>query len=109
MRLKSEYDWKREPNLTQLKELEIEFPKTGMILVQQNYVKVIDAFLNEIRDIHFYELDLDTEDWSVKKGPGRGGGGMRTGDANYQEDKFKNRSEEHTSELQSRGHLVCRL
>src|SRR5690625_6411247 len=79
MRLKSEFDWQREPNLTQLKELEIEFPKTGMILVQQNYVKVIDAFLNEIRDVHFYELDLDT------------------------------RSEEHTSELQSRGHLVCRL
>src|SRR5690625_4386742 len=24
-------------------------------------------------------------------------------------DKFVNRSEEHTSELQSRGHLVCRL
>src|SRR5699024_4494602 len=54
MRLKSEFDWQREPNLTQLKELEIEFPKTGMILVQQNYVKVIDAFLNEIRDVHFY-------------------------------------------------------
>ena len=44
MRLKSEFDWQKEPNLTQLKELEIEFPKTGMILVQQNYVKVIDAF-----------------------------------------------------------------
>src|SRR5690625_3671585 len=91
MSLKSEFDWQRAPKHTQLKELEIEFPKTGMILVQQNYVKVIDAFLNEIRDVHFYELDLDTEDWSVKKGPGRGGGGMRTGDANYQEDKFKNR------------------
>src|SRR5699024_996675 len=38
MRLKSEFDWQREPNLTQLRELEIEFPKTGMILVQQNYV-----------------------------------------------------------------------
>src|SRR5699024_168147 len=50
------------------------------------------AFLNEIRDVHFYELDLDTEDWSVKKGLGRVGGGMRTVDANYQEDKFKNRS-----------------
>jgi len=93
MRLKSEFDWQKEPNLTQLKELEIEFPKTGMILVQQNYVKVIDAFLNEIRDVHFYELDLDTEDWTVKRGPGRGGGGRHTGAANFQEDKFKNRFE----------------
>src|SRR5699024_5416093 len=91
MRLKSEFDWQKEPNLTQLKELEIEFPKTGMILVQQNYVKVIDAFLNEIRDVHFYELDLATEDWTVKRGPGRGGGGRHTGAANYQEDKSKNR------------------
>src|SRR5699024_3787502 len=66
---------------------------TGMILVQQNYVKVIDAFLYEIRDVHFYELDLDTEDWTVKRGPGRGGGGRHTGAANFQEDKFKNRFE----------------
>src|SRR5699024_6856550 len=89
MRLKSEFDWQREPNLTQLKELEIEFPKTGMISVQQNNVKVIDAFLNEIRDVQCDVLDVDTEDWSDKEGPGRGGGWMRTGDANYQEDKFK--------------------
>src|SRR5690625_6623735 len=27
----------------------------------------------------------------------------------YREDSKKSRSEEHTSELQSRGHLVCRL
>src|SRR5690625_4134625 len=86
MRLKSEFDWQKEPNLTQLKELEIEFPKTGMILVQQNYVKVIDAFLNEIRDVHFYELDLDTEDWTVKRGPGIDGGGRHTGAANLQDD-----------------------
>src|SRR5690625_3398920 len=64
-----------------------------MILVQQNYVKVIDAFLNEIRDVHFYELDLDTEDCTVKRCPGRGGGGRHTGAANFQADKFKNRFE----------------
>lgn len=91
MRFKSEFDWDTEPNLTQLKELEITYPKTGIILVQQNYVKVIDAHLNEVLDVHNYELNLDTEDWSVKKGPGRGGGGMHTGDANYQEDKFESR------------------
>src|SRR5207253_9423185 len=28
---------------------------------------------------------------------------------NYQSEKGRHRSEEHTSELQSRGHLVCRL
>src|SRR5699024_2669582 len=30
-RLNSQFDWQREPNLTQLKELEIEFPKTRMM------------------------------------------------------------------------------
>lgn len=90
MRLKSEFDWEAEPNLQQLKKLEIEFPKTGIILVQQNLVKVIDAHLNIIRDVHNYELNLDTEDWTVKKGPGRGGG-----EVNYQEDKYENKVSAH--------------
>src|SRR3989449_8217714 len=32
-----------------------------------------------------------------------------TGLGNKEDEKFKDRSEEHTSELQSRLHLVCRL
>src|SRR5439155_25060098 len=35
--------------------------------------------------------------------------GERFGSAAVLEDRFVARSEEHTSELQSRGHLVCRL
>src|SRR5207253_9151500 len=34
---------------------------------------------------------------------------LRSRKANYQSDAHRERSEEHTSELQSRGHLVCRL
>src|SRR5699024_12191156 len=37
------------------------------------------------------ELDLDTEDWRVKRGTGRGGGSMRTDEDKYKENKFKNR------------------
>src|SRR5690625_6607530 len=47
---------------------------------------------------------------------GRGGGGRRSGirrwppaDPSSPSDGGSSRSEEHTSELQSRGHLVCRL
>src|SRR5690625_4939121 len=35
--------------------------------------------------------------------------GCRRRSAVFDEAKFRERSEEHTSELQSRGHLVCRL
>src|SRR5690625_6091611 len=38
---------------------------------------------------------------------GGGRGPLRTGESS--DDRCKERSEEHTSELQSRGHLVCRL
>src|SRR5690625_6277173 len=37
-----------------------------------------------------------------------GGGSVQTGDFSI-ESGYEARSEEHTSELQSRGHLVCRL
>src|SRR5690625_6519557 len=52
-------------------------------------------------------------------GGGGGGGGdgedgpaitiARTSDIDSLDPHYVNRSEEHTSELQSRGHLVCRL
>src|SRR5690625_6732449 len=35
--------------------------------------------------------------------------GALVGGASLEAESFKERSEEHTSELQSRGHLVCRL
>src|SRR5690625_6750423 len=41
--------------------------------------------------------------------PGRWSGAVRRGDALHLLRGAAARSEEHTSELQSRGHLVCRL
>src|SRR5690625_7619050 len=40
MRLKSEFDWQREQNLTQQKVLEIELSKLGIIIVIQIFVNV---------------------------------------------------------------------
>jgi len=88
MRLDSEFFWEETPVLDQLKNLKETFPKTGVILVQQNQIKVIETYLNELEDTHFYELNLDTENWSEKLGPRKGTGGMRPGAQNLQKDNF---------------------
>ncbi|WP_026569537.1 MULTISPECIES: VLRF1 family aeRF1-type release factor [Sediminibacillus] len=63
MRLQTEFHWEDAPVTDQLKELRNKFPKSGIILVQQNQVKVIEAELGAILETKHYELDLDTEDW----------------------------------------------
>src|SRR5439155_9264642 len=51
--------------------------------------------------------DADRDSWSGKLGNGAVGGVVPR--AKAARDRSLGRSEEHTSELQSRGHLVCRL
>ncbi|SDM16548.1 VLRF1 family aeRF1-type release factor [Sediminibacillus halophilus] len=63
MRIQTEFHWEDAPVIDQLKELWNTFPKSGIILVQQNQVKVIEAELGTILETKHYELDLDTEDW----------------------------------------------
>src|SRR5690625_6429378 len=51
--------------------------------------------------VHLYAPDVDGDDVA--------GGADVAGRVAFNKDKVCPRSEEHTSELQSRGHLVCRL
>lgn len=88
MRLDSEFFWEEKPVLNQLKQLKETFPKTGVILVQQNQIKVIETYLNEVEKTYFYELNLDTENWSEKLGPRKGTGGMHPGATNLQKDNY---------------------
>ncbi|MCG3419675.1 VLRF1 family aeRF1-type release factor [Oceanobacillus jordanicus] len=69
MRMNTEFFWQETPELTQLRKLTDVYPKSGIILVQQDEIKVIEAYLNEIEDTDSFELDLDTNDWRKKKGP----------------------------------------
>lgn len=57
------------PELNQFKYLLEKYPKTGIILVQQNHIKMIESYLNMVEDIFYYELDIDTENWRRKSGP----------------------------------------
>lgn len=82
MRLKDEFFWEETPQIHQLRELKERYPKLGIILVQQNQVKVIDSETNRILETTVFELDVDTEEWRVKQGPRRaqpvGAGGPQT-------------------------------
>lgn len=91
MRVKTDMYWQSTPVLDQIKQLESKFPYTGIVLVQKNEVKVVEAHLNEVEDTAYYELDLETDDWREKVGPqpAHVPKGMAT--ANNQLDQFEER------------------
>src|SRR5438552_13917252 len=79
-------------------------------------------FFNTTPTSHIYTLSLHdalpisaglrddrSADPGLAGGPIRGRGGRRGGRANRTSGQARIRSEEHTSELQSPDHLVCRL
>ena len=84
MPVTTEFHWEDEPKLEQFQLLYERFPESGVILVQKNQVKVIDAVLGKINDTKLYEMDLDTERWKVQASPqralsikGKGGKGSK--------------------------------
>ncbi|HLR61312.1 MAG TPA: VLRF1 family aeRF1-type release factor [Lentibacillus sp.] len=93
MPVKTEFFWEEEPVLGQLKELLETYPKSGIILVQKNEVKLIEAHLNEILDTEYYELDINTEKWRQFSGPHQAQASMGSGGKSLQQDKFNARYE----------------
>lgn len=90
MRVDNEFYWKETPELNQLIELKEMYPKIGIVLVQQNQVKVINSESNRILDTNFFELDIETEDWRVKQGP-RNVSAAGSRGPNVQKDNFESR------------------
>ncbi|HIS29765.1 MAG TPA: hypothetical protein IAA78_09930 [Candidatus Avamphibacillus intestinigallinarum] len=93
VRLTSEFDWMDTANIEQLEALQERYPKSGLILVQQNEIKIIETEMNEIENVKHYELDLETDDWKQKLGPQKVRGQMEPGAHNLQVDRFNNRYE----------------
>ncbi|WP_174614200.1 VLRF1 family aeRF1-type release factor [Virgibacillus ihumii] len=91
MRLKTEFYWEETPQLEQLKKLHDEFPKSGIILVQQDQIKVMETALNEILDTSYYQFDLDTDHWRQFTGPHKADASMGSGGKSSQQDEFKER------------------
>lgn len=93
MHVETEFYWQETPEISQLAKLRDQFPKSGIILVQQNEIKVIESYLNEIEDTTSFELDIKTEDWRQKQGPRNSNASMGAGNADRQRDHFDARYE----------------
>lgn len=93
MRLENEFEWQESPVLDQLNTLSEKYPRTGIILVQQDQVKLIDTNLNQVEDTAEYELDVEEDTWKVKQGPRHGRAKQGMGSSNIQRDLFSDRYE----------------
>lgn len=91
VRVKSDFYWQEEPELTQLQQLVKDYPKSGIILVQHDAIKVLETALNVVQTTQLFELDLDTEDWKEKVGPRKGFHSSGLGSRNAQIDNFQAR------------------
>src|SRR5699024_4569205 len=92
-RLKTEFYWQETPVLDQLKSLCEHYPRTGVILVQQNEIKIIESYLNDVENTVYYELNLDTDDWRQKVRPRAANNTTGLGSINAQKENFKDRYE----------------
>lgn len=86
--------WQETAVLDQLMDMQEQFPKTGIVLTQQEMIKCIDASLGQVNDVKEFELDLNTEDWRLHQGGHHahatmGGGSTKLKSA--QRDEFKER------------------
>ncbi|WP_284141160.1 MULTISPECIES: VLRF1 family aeRF1-type release factor [unclassified Virgibacillus] len=88
IRLETSFSWQETPELGQLKEMMSQYPKAGIVLVQQDEIKIIDTFLNEIMEKIWYQLDIDTDDWRVKQGPRKAAPTSGAGSSNLQKEQF---------------------
>ncbi|WP_077327916.1 VLRF1 family aeRF1-type release factor [Virgibacillus siamensis] len=89
--VETEFYWEETPQLDQLKKLHWEFPKSGIILVQQDQIKVVETAMNEILDEFHYEFDVNTDHWRQFTGPHKAGASMGAGGKSTQQDNFKER------------------
>ncbi|GAA0464858.1 VLRF1 family aeRF1-type release factor [Alkalibacillus silvisoli] len=98
MPVQTAFHWEDQPVLDQLKSLNKQFPKTGIVLTQKEQIKLIDAELGAVNDTTLYELDLNTEDWKQHQGPHHadsnlGSGGVKSS----KKDELAERFEENRS------------
>ncbi|WP_106496759.1 VLRF1 family aeRF1-type release factor [Lentibacillus sp. Marseille-P4043] len=93
MRLKTEFFWGSIPVLDQFNRLYQSFPKSGLILVQQDQVKVIEAEIGEITDTAYYELDIETDHWRQFTGPHKADASMGKGGKSLKQEDFQDRYE----------------
>ncbi|MFD1416240.1 VLRF1 family aeRF1-type release factor [Oceanobacillus jeddahense] len=89
--VKTEFHWENKLVLEQLKTLEKDYPYTGIIVIQQDEVIVLETELGTLLDQTHYTLDMNTDDWRQHQGPQ--GNDITQGGA--KRDEYKERVKEH--------------
>ncbi|WP_079710896.1 VLRF1 family aeRF1-type release factor [Paraliobacillus ryukyuensis] len=92
--VETNFYWQETPVIDQLEQIYRDFPRLGIVLVQQNQVKTIEAELGFVEETKLFELDLDTEDWRQHEGPHHADASMGKGGKNTQTDQFDKRFRE---------------
>lgn len=89
--VKNDFQFREGPATDQLNDLLKEYPRSGVILLQQNRVTLLTSFLGELIHETHYELDLESENWKEYKGLAYGN--VYASGANHR-DKFTRRLKE---------------
>lgn len=70
--VENEFRWEDKPATDQLDTLIDKYPKSGVVLVQNEQVSILDTYLGELTDEAHYEFDLDSKHWTQYKGLAHG-------------------------------------
>jgi len=89
--VENDFQWKKGPATEQLQAKFDEYPKCGVVLLQNNKVTLITSVLGELIHEMHYEIDLETNNWKEYKGTASGN--IYSGGANHRE-KFNRRLKE---------------
>ena len=89
--VETNFYWEENPHLDQLKSLHQEYPYTGLVLLQQNQIKILTSAFGEIQSSEFMEFDLETDDWRKHEGPHHSDASMGSGGKANQQEEFENR------------------
>lgn len=68
VRVKTNFYWRKRPELEQLYYINKAYPNAGIILAAFNEVRIIDTSMGVIDDELVYEFDSGSEEWKQKKG-----------------------------------------
>ncbi|VXC42067.1 conserved hypothetical protein [Bacillus sp. 349Y] len=88
--VETNFYWEEDPMLDDLKELQRAYPHTGLILIQQNQVKILTSAFGNLLSNESMEFDLDTDDWRKYEGPHHADASMGSSKSN-QKEEFENR------------------
>ncbi|MFC4077608.1 VLRF1 family aeRF1-type release factor [Salinithrix halophila] len=88
--VETEFRWEEKAVLEPFYELTNRYPLTGIILVQNQSVRVIATEMGTILSSDQYEWDPEAEDWKKHEGPHKADASMGSGN-NTKRDKYDDR------------------